>query len=168
MIFVGIDNGLNGGIVAMDDTEMFLFNDVMPILNSGKKSYDINKISKIFDIFNTKAKADKDRIVVMLEEAYVRPISGKKACFSTGFGYGLMQGLLIAYEIPYEIIRSQMWMKELGINSKGGKGSIAFCKQRFPNEKWTATDRSKKPHDGKTDACGLALFGLRKYSQNTG
>ena len=36
--------------------------------------------------------------------------------------------------------------------------SILFCKRKFPNVDLTPTERSKKPHDGLSDALCMAYY----------
>jgi len=156
MLYVGIDNGLNGGIVVINEKQEVVLKIVMPTIKcKGKTEYDVNSITELFDDwFGTNV------CFAVLEKAHVRPISGKRACFMNGFGYGLLQGLL--NNISYEIISPQVWMKELGINSKDEKGSIKYCLKKYPKERWTATERCKKYHDGLTDAACMAVYCYRR------
>jgi hypothetical protein len=163
MIFIGIDNGLSGGIVAINEKQEIIGRCVMPVIKGKKTDYDIGKIynflSRINDVF-----INQD-IFVALEKAHVRPVSGKRACFMTGFGYGVMQGILKALGVSYEIVSPKDWQKEIlkGMNTGDTKkDSIMFCKRKWPKEDWTATERSKKEHDGLTDAGCMALYCYRQ------
>ena len=159
MLYVGIDNGLSGGIVGINEHQKVAFKYIMPtIKSSGKTEYNVQEIDNIFkchlmDICNVK---------VVLEKAHTRPVQGIRSAFTTGFGFGLMQGLLESNKISYEIVSPQEWMKELGINSKDEKGSIKYCQRMFPQEDFRATDRCKIQHDGLTDATCIALVGFRR------
>lgn len=157
--FIGIDNGLNGGIVVLDREQNIIEKIVMPTLKINNKNvYDINTIDSWIKSYKS------NEIFCCLEKSHVRAISGKRACFMTGFGYGAIQALLISNSISHEIIKPQVWMKELEIDSKGDKkGSILFCKRKWPKENWCATNRCTKEHDGLTDSACLALYSLRKY-----
>lgn len=157
MWYIGIDNGLNGGIVCIDNEQKIVWKKTMPVIkDKGKTEYSIYEIIKLFEEVVV-----PEKVKVHLEKAYVRPISGKRACFMNGYGYGLIQGILESLNLSYEIVTPQTWMKNLEINSKNGKGSILFCQRKWPKEKWCATERSKKPHDGLTDAACLALYCYR-------
>ena len=161
-IFVGIDNGLNGGIVIIDDAQVVLHKFVMPTIKvKGKKEYDVNEVVKIF--CNLKSQYGSS-IHVALEQAHVRPVSGKRACFTTGGGYYLMKGVLTSLGISYEIVPPKKWQKELlaGLGSDTKAASIMYCKQKFPHVDWTPTERSTKAHDGLCDACCLAVFSFRR------
>jgi hypothetical protein len=159
--FVGIDNGLNGGIVVLDDAQTVLYKYVMPtIMLRGKKEFDVKTIVNIF--INLKGNYVKD-IHVALEQAHVRPVSGKRACFTTGGGYYLMQGILTTLGISFEIVPPRKWQKELlsGLGTDTKQASIMYCRQKWPQVKWTATEKSKKDHDGLTDAACLAVYIFR-------
>jgi len=159
MIFIGIDNGLSGGIAFVDDKEHLIGAEVMPVIKGKKTEYDINGIIRQIKLIQS---IDED-VIAILEQAHVRPISGKRACFSTGLCYGAMQGILGALGISYIIVAPNQWMKELlvGSDKTDKKGSIKYCLRKYPNEDFTATEKSKKIHDGKTDAVMLALWGVR-------
>lgn len=161
-IFVGIDGGLNGGIVVIDDTQVVLHKYIMPTIKlRGKKEFDINSIVDIF--CRLKSKYGKD-IHVALEHAHVRPVSGKRACFTTGGGYYLLQGVLSCLGISFEIVPPKKWQKELlsGLGTDTKQASIMYCRQKWPHISWTPTERSKKDHDGLTDAAGLAVYAFRR------
>jgi hypothetical protein len=155
MIYGGIDVGLNGGIVLLDENQNIINKFIMPILKvKGKSMYDIKNIINIF-------KSNKIDYVY-LEKMHPRPISGVKASFNLGYGYGIMQSILELLKISYELVNPQTWMKEFGIDSKNEKGSILYCQRKWSNEKWTATDRCSKCHDGLTDSAVIALYCYRK------
>lgn len=160
MIFVGIDNGLAGGIVAIKEGKILL-KRVMPIIKGDRNEYDIAEIINIF-IELTGQKYPNDDILVILEKAQITPIAGKNSCFSMGYCFGMMQGLLTALNIPFRIVHAKTWQKEVlrDINGNDTKQrSIIFCQRMFPNEDFKATDKCTKVHDGLTDACCMAYFG---------
>lgn len=160
MLYIGIDNGLNGGIAIIDDKQEIINLKPMPIIKGIKTHYDIITIS---DLFKTTSQFCK--CYVMLEKSHVRPISGKRASFMTGYGYGLMQGILTTLGISYEIVNPKEWQEEIlkGMNTGDTKtDSIMFCKRKYPNVKLTPTERSTKPHDGMSDALCMAVYCWRK------
>jgi len=163
--FMGIDNGLNGGIVVLDENQNIVKKYIIPIIKIGNKNeFDIQKINKIFKDIDAKCEAEENIVYTCLEHAHVRPISGKRACFTTGFCFGLMQGILEALNISYEIVNPKIWQKEIfqGSVSDTKQASIVFCQRKWTNEKWSATERSKKAHDGMTDAACMALYCYRQ------
>lgn len=162
--YIGIDNGLSGGITIIDENQKIIKSIVMPVIKGKKTEYDIKKLTEIFRGIFTDGVFDNDDIFVCLEKAHVRPISGKRACFMTGFGYGLMQGLLESMCMSYEIVSPNEWMKDIlkGMDTTDKKGSVMWCQRKYPKENWAATERSTKPHDGKTDSCAMAVYCYRR------
>jgi len=160
MWFVGVDNGLNGGIVVINERENIIMKGPMPTFSGTKKEFDVQKISE----FMRRVKDLEEEVYVFIEEARVQPVSGKRASFTTGFCYGLFQGICSALNLSYEIVAPKTWQKELlkGLATDTKVASIMFCSKKYPKEDWTATDRSKKSHDGMTDATCIALYGKRK------
>lgn len=156
---IGIDNGLNGGMVVIDKKYKLVDKTIMPVISNGsKKQYDTLKICEFL-------KKYINNCFVFLEKAQPRFNDGKKQCFMTGFGYGLMQGIITSMNLPYQIISPKEWQKNVfnGINADNTKvASVLFCKRMFPLEDWTPTQRSQKEHDGLTDACCIAIYGLRE------
>jgi len=155
--YIGIDNGVNGGIVILDKNQKIISKHTMPVLGKTKKEYDINSIRYILERYNANSFA-------ILEKAQPQFRDGKKQAFKTGFGYGVMQSLLIALGIPHQIIAPKTWQKFVfeGLASDDTKtASIMFCKRKWPTEDWTPTERSQKCHDGMTDAGCMAYYGAQ-------
>lgn len=159
MIYIGIDNGLSGGIAFVDDKENIRGVIPMPVIKGKKTEYDIGRIVHHIKLMHS---VEKD-MVAILEQAHVRPVSGKRACFMTGMCYGIMQGLLNALNISCVIVSPNQWMKEIltGADKKDKKGSIKYCLRKYPNHDFTPTAKSRKVHDGMTDAVCLGIWGAR-------
>lgn len=179
MIYIGIDNGLNGGIVAINekqevisaddnilkysffDDDKLVFAWLMPIIKGQKgKIYDIKKIIEIFDYLQL----SEEKIFVVLEKAHIMPQNGGRANFTTGECYGIIKGILSSLNIPYEIVSAKIWQKDIfqGQTIKDTKqSSIMYCKNKFPNIDWRASKRCKNAHDGLTDAACMAVYCYR-------
>jgi len=162
MIFVGIDGGLNGAIVAINETGNILVRKTMPIVKGkGRSEYDIPEIIKIFK----ELKATNVELIAGLEKAQVSPIISKNSAFSMGYCNGMFQGILSALNISYMVFRAIDWQKDIlqGINGTDTKQrSIMWCKRRYPEQDWRATSRSINDHDGLCDATGIANYVQRK------
>lgn len=158
MIFVGIDNGLNGGIVVIDNSGKVIEVYNMPVLKLEKTEYDVQELARI--LFNIQD-AYQD-IVVFLEKAHVRPVQGIRAAFTTGYGLGLMQGILQSLEVGYEVVNPTVWMKvvfEGNYSKENKKYSTIFAQRKWPDIDWK---RGKNVHDGITDASCIAYYGYLK------
>lgn len=162
MKFVGIDNGLSGGIVCLNERMEVIHKFIMPTIKvEDKTEYDIKKLTAMLNEIYIDDFSNEN-LFVTLESAYPRQVSGKRACFSTGYGYGVIRGILETYGIKYIIVSPQKWMKEiLGKTEKGIKGSLVFCQKQWPTVNWSRTDRCTTLHSGLTDAACIALYGLK-------
>jgi len=154
--YMGIDNGLDGGMaIVTEDFELIEYIRMPVIKNKGKREYDIPGIKK----FITKYK-NENFIMVVLEQAFVIPISGKRACFMNGFCYGVMQGILSGMDISYMIVKPKRWQQDTKDFSKDTKiASIKRVKSLFPDIDLKMRNM-KKEHDGVADAINIALYPL--------
>lgn len=152
--FVGIDGGKAGGICILNEDQEIEQCIPIPLVDSAKgKTYDVIKISRILAQFKP--------LIACLEEAHPMFRDGGKQSFTTGELFGSMKTLLLLEGIPFEIVKSVTWQKKIfaGTTVKDTKGaSIEYCRRKFPNFDFTATERSKKISDGMTDATCIAEY----------
>lgn len=161
MIYLGIDNGINGALAVYDsDTnEMKAF--VMPIIKvqkakGNKNEYNIPEIVQWFNQFNQQVK------MVILEKAQPFPGQGAVSMFSIGRGYGIMEGILAGLGLPYMVIHPKTWQKKMfeGMPHQDTKqASVLTACRLFPGAKFFGSDKSTKLHNGMTDAALMAYYG---------
>lgn len=158
-LFLGIDNGLDGGIVVIDDSCEVVLKLPMPTIGTkgkGKRDYDLQAI--------VAAVRNLDIQHACLEYAQAMPGQGVTSMFSIGKGYGVMLMLLASLSIPYTVVRPQAWQKAIlaDVDRTDTKKASAVIAQRLaPMTDWRATARSKKPHDGMTDSFCIAVYAKR-------
>lgn len=151
MIYIGIDPGKNGGIAIIKT----FGNKIEKV---GVKCYSDE------DLLGILADAEKYiQKVCYLEHVHAMPKQGVSSTFNFGMNFGFIQGVLKAYEIPYELVTPQKWKKEFSCTSDKNT-SIEVCKRLFPNVNLKATDRCKKDHDGMAEALLIAEYGRRHYN----
>jgi len=163
MIFIGIDNGLSGGLAAYDRDTGELRITPMPVIGvktakGNKNEYDIQEIIRWFD------QLPKGPQMVVLEKAQAFPGQGVVSMFSVGRGFGIMEGILASRKWPYTIVSPKTWQKRMfeGVAHSDTKQASALVAQRlFPDTRFVATERSKKLHDGITDATMMAVYASR-------
>lgn len=145
MIYIGIDPGKDGAlaVIARDRIGVIPF-DIAEYKNAldGLMGYE-------------------DGFRCCLERVGAMPGQGVNSMFHFGENFGYIQGLLTAFEIPYELVTPQKWKKEFQIT--GDKNSsIAVCKRLFPGVSLRRTDRCKTDHDGMAEALLMAEYARRK------
>lgn len=166
--YVGIDSGLQGGIAVIDETGILIVCDVMPVI-TGKDSrtqYDILEITNRLLLLNNNV--ENAQIIVAIEKAQITPVAGKNACFSMGFCYGMLQGILTSLRIPFKVISPKTWQAKIHNQIEGSdkkQRSIIYCSRKFPECNLKRTERSTKLHDGKADAICIAEY-LRLTEMN--
>ena len=145
MIYIGVDPGKNGGIALLDDTNEVRVYPYSEETLIEKLKYD----SKFFDV------------KCVLEKVNAMPGQGVVSMFNFGQNYGFIQGVLKAYNIPFELVPPQKWKKEFSVTSDKNI-SIEVAKRLFPTVNLKATERCKKDHDGMAEALLMAEYARRK------
>ncbi len=157
-IYIGVDNGLSGGIAMLQNRKILELTTMPTIVGSNNRNeYDIQEILKILE------KHKKDATII-IEKAQAMPKLGTVQAFSFGKLYGIMLGLVNALKMSYSIVHSRTWQKEMfrDISSENTKqASVTVARQLYPEQSFLATKRSKKMHHGLTDAVLIAEFGRR-------
>jgi crossover junction endodeoxyribonuclease RuvC len=150
MTFAGIDPGKNGGIVWLNEDEVF----GCPLPYDGS-DLDVKALKKAFT-----HETAKD--VVFIETPMIR--SAQQGALVIGANYGRILAVLTLLDIPVRQVTPSAWTKKLLPGHKGAdKGPhIALCKQLFPSLELVMPG-CRKPHDGIADAALIAEYGRRTW-----
>ena len=97
------------------------------------------------------------RVVSCVEKVGAMPGQGVVSMFNFGHNLGLIEGLLQANKIPYQLVPPQTWKKEFSLTGDKQK-SIEVCKKLFPDISLLATPRSRKESDGMAEALLMAEY----------
>ncbi len=164
MIYIGIDNGLTGGIAVLQEGRLSL--DVMPVLNDGKKNrVDVIRLMRILQV---QYKSDCTSFIV-----YESPAGSKsvKAAVSMADSFARVESVLILQAYKREPITSRKWQKLFWSVPKMAKGqkfdtkaaALNKAKQLWPNQDWRKNERCKVAHDGLVDAALIAEYCRRTH-----
>ena len=160
--FIGIDPGMTGALVCLDNAGNIRRMIVMPTMKVGAKNkLDPKAITKWIKNCYT----EEEVRMVAIEEQRAMHKQGVTSTFTTGRGYGILEGIVSALELPYEIVRPTDWQREMFRGLPKGKGkdhSKRIAQQLFPKETFKKSERCTNIHDGLTDACLLAEYIRRK------
>jgi len=151
MLYIGIDPGKNGGYATINFADASTLVSARPM---DEKSF-VEDMRFFSDIFST------NEMRCCLEKVGAMPGQGVTSMFSFGTGYGFIQGVLTAFEIPFQLVPPQTWKKAFSLNSDK-QTSIEVCQRLFPDVSLFRTDRCKKPHDGMAEALLMAEYARRK------
>jgi len=174
MYILGIDPGLDGGLVLIDKKGDVIAKHIMPIISmvkkaknkSGKKtvrSVDIVGVNKLIEIAQKGYGSD---LKCYMEKVHAMPKQGVCAMFNFGYAFGVVEACLVANKIPYELVTPQAWCKVMhqGISKEyqAKDRSLLVFKRLYPNFNFKATERCKRPHDGLVDGLLIAEYGRRQ------
>jgi len=141
---LGIDPGASGGIAWISEDGTHVRAAKMPDTN-----HDLANILQEYP----------SRLAI-LERVSSRPGQGVSSTFKFGTNFGLIQGVLSALVIPYELVTPTVWQKAMGCLSKGDKNVTKAAAQRlFPSLKIT---------HATADALLLAEYGRRVWNARNG
>lgn len=107
-IYIGIDNGINGGIsiIENDIIKVFRIPVIKKIVNKKeKKTYDLTKLVDIFKPFCGK------KVLFAIESISIRPGEGGVSACTIGAGFGKLIGIAAAFNFNIEEIHPLTWKK---------------------------------------------------------
>jgi hypothetical protein len=158
---VGIDPGLTGGIAVLYGEKVLVMD--APRLDAGRGALDAAVIVRIL-------KTVKPDLVV-IERQQAMPLLGKQPCpackrmpsqgiastFTTGYGFGLYNGILAALGLKHVIVSARVWQTLMyqGAVGQGKERSLYVSSQLFPGIVL------KKSQHGRADALLIAEYGRR-------
>ena len=157
MIYIGIDNGLTGGLVAVSDHPGPII-DCWPMPTRGKSKGNEVDAEMVWSFID---KWKRDGVTVILETPG-KHSPGAQALCSMWDSYGAIRGVLESRGIRHHRITPQAWQKRMLVGCAKGDtkpAALAMVRRLWPEETWLASPRCKTPHDGMIDAALIAEYG---------
>ena len=180
----GIDCGLDGAIVLLSgDPDLQPVKFVMPTIEvkqkgakkgSSKRFYDGPAIRRFLTEHNI------IHVFIEAQQAQTKPTirrcgncgtivasttpQGTVSTFTTGRGFGLIEGICVGIPIKYELVHPRSWQPKMlppGQGDSKPRARIA-AGRLFPALDLRANDRCRVPHEGVVDALLIAEFGRRR------
>lgn len=168
-VWVGVDPGKSGGIVALTDKGI-IGKWTIPLIGD-----DVDPVG-IWEILHNLH--DNYHATVILEEVHSLHKMAAKTNFSMGHTLGIILGVIVSLRMRLIRTQPKAWQKEVWITSEieyqpikpGQKRpsvdtkltSLKAAHRLFPGEDFRKSARAKVPHDGIIDAVCMAEFGRRK------
>lgn len=151
MRIIGIDPGLSGGAFFYDSST-FEFR-VYPFKS---KDGRIDVISFMEWIHNMQPDT------VFLEKIFLTGREGGRSAATIGSNYGRILATLEMSHVTYAEVQPKTWQRALSLKT-GSRAIVKQSAQDLAVKRFTLLPflqgKSKKPHDGLTDAACIALFG---------
>lgn len=155
LLFIGIDNGIDGGLCALGPLGDVIGYIKMPVLKRKVNEIDILLMKRwIYEISGFKA--DECRIII--EE----PGGSKSARAATSMArsFGSIRGALAWGHLIYRPITPQSWQSKMLGKTEGQSKKLArqLAWKLWPGEDFIPP-KCRTPHDGIIDAALIAEYG---------
>lgn len=160
MIYIGVDNGLTGGLVALSDHPGPPI-DVIAMPTRGKSKG--NEVDAVFVDLWIRDLCDVQFVTIILETPG-KHSPGAQALCSMWDSYGALRAICEVRGYRHHRITPQAWQKVMLPGCAKGDtkpAALAACRRLWPDETWLATGRSSVPHTGLIDAALIAEHGRR-------
>ncbi len=165
-VFVGIDPGVTGALVVLEDGELE-FHDTVTYQDGKRTRIDAAGCAALLrdvkrdclprPIPGNPLLTNQKTLFVYIEKSQPMPKNGSIGCFGLGYSYGVWIGILAALEIPYQLVTPQAWKKLLMPGEPKDKdASRTVARRLWPDQTEEALSR-KKDH-GRSDAALIAEY----------
>lgn len=160
MITMGIDPGITGAVSFFDGAELYRVVDLPTIevaVGKGKRRQMVPSV--LTDTLYEGTQTITGRLCLChayLEHVSSRPGEGAVGAFSFGRGFGQIEGILAALNIPYTLVPPGKWKKALGVGADKGLARMRASRE-FPE---FASQFSRVKDDGRAEACLIGLYGV--------
>lgn len=160
MIYVGIDNGLDGGIVALSDTAGAAPVACLPMptqTHRGRREIDARAVADWF-----LALGPLGWTTAIIEE----PGGSKSAnaAASMAASFATLRAVCEVKRIRWHRVTPRQWQRVMLPGCPAGetkREALAVARRLWPAHDWRASERAKTPHDGIVDAALIAEMGRR-------
>jgi len=154
MYKIGIDPGITGALAILDENNELGDMADMPVMQLGsgnKQQVNGAHLARVLASWHTPGEI----ITAYLEAVSAMPKQGVTSVFNFGMGYGVIQGVLAAMQIPYVLVRPGEWKKRAGLVGKKKDAARTMAQQLYP-----AAELDRKKDIGRADAILIARFGV--------
>lgn len=163
-MIIGVDNGLNGGLVAISkETGAVIEKTVMPTLHRCKKNEVDTRA-----VYEWTMSLESDFIFAIEEP--LRHAKSSQAVRSMGISFGKLLGLAESRQWDTRCVQVRNWQRSMldhlipAYDTK--KAALIKANVLAPEECWQKSKRASKPHDGMVDAFLIAHYIRREFSFN--
>ena len=153
MKLIGIDPGLNGAIVIMENNKVLSVFD-MPVMSEGKKNKRQLNSAQLVRIIKENTLTNDD-INVVVEQVNAMPGQGVTSMFNFGQTFGAIKGVCAALELPIFFVRPAKWKKHFELINASKDSSRTKVIEMYPT---LSNVLAKKKDVNKSDAILIARY----------
>lgn len=152
---IGIDPGISGAVAVLDENLACVATYEMPTMKMGKKQQvNAAELTRLLRIHTKWLQHDPTCVTAYLEMVKAMPGQGVSSMFNFGCGYGIVQGVLAALEVPTELVTPPVWKKRAGLIGKEKDMARTKAQMLYPT-----LNLGRKKDIGRSDALLIARFG---------
>ena len=146
---IGVDPGLSGALVVLDNNEPVEW-ELMPVMKVGTQNR-VNGAAVYAFIAASRCEH------VYIESVHAMPKQGVSSTFNFGHAAGVVEGVVAAMSLPYTLVTPQYWKKHAGLIGTEKDAARARAIQLWP--KWKEIHKKIKGQ-AYADAALIARYGL--------
>ena len=136
------------------DVDVFSVFDTPTVDVEGKRKYLTASMAQLL-----KPYAYDKGVLAVLENVHSMPKQGVSSSFCFGEGKGMWEGILGAFDIPFDLVSPQRWKKAIMADQGKEKSAARFkAAQLFPS---LTSQLSRVKDDGRAEAILMAEYGRR-------
>jgi len=162
-VTIGIDPGLDGGIAYIRNGHLVVVLDMptVEIKVSGKtrRNIDAEALRSIL----TAIRASLARHVV-IEQQSTRPGQSSQSGLKTGYGYGLIIGVVVGLGYPYTVVTPKAWKKHFGLTDIKAE-SVELAAATWPDMADNFYGPRGGGKDGRAEAALIAQYHARTNTE---
>lgn len=147
---VGIDPGIQGALALLRGEVLVEVVD-MPVVTVSKTKKQVNP-AEVARIIRAWRRAASPTIYV--ESVASMPGQGVSSMFSFGVGFGMVQGVIAALDLPIVLVTPVSWKRRAGLLGKDKDMSRTLAQRLYPG-----APLGRKKDVGRADAILIALYG---------
>lgn len=164
MHILGVDPGKSGGAVLMDK-----YGDILELEGfrpDAQNNFDLDGFSEM--ILTWKQKYSP--FIAFVEKVHAMPKQGVVSMFSFGKTYGMILGVLHAYDIDVTDVTPSQWTRKMHQpetrHMMSKERSVAVAMELWPGLDLRISKRARKPHDGIVDALLIAEYARKNLHES--
>jgi hypothetical protein len=159
--YLGIDNGVSGGLVLLSLSPGPAPIAMLPMpIKTARKGNEVDLSEVIWWL-------DKNEIRLSETMTIIEEPGGSKsakAATSMAGSFHALRAMLEVHGARYERITPHAWQRVMLPGCKPGETkarALEVARRLWPGTDWRASDRCRTPHDGLIDAALIAEYGRR-------
>jgi hypothetical protein len=148
-VILGIDPGASGALAWLtNDGSTLRHIEDMPVIDGTTSASLLAHIIR--------SMSPTERLTAVVEHVGSMPGQGVASTFKFGASWGIVLGVLAALDVPYELVRPNVWKRAMALGKDKGASRALACRM-WPE---SAHLFARVKDDGRAEAALLARWGV--------